>query len=31
MVLGFAVFGALLLMLLLRDPLAHLEQPAARK
>jgi MFS transporter, DHA2 family, multidrug resistance protein len=31
MVLGFAVIGALLLMLLLRDPPAHLEQPAARK
>jgi MFS transporter, DHA2 family, multidrug resistance protein len=30
MVLGFAVFGALLLMLLLRDPPAHLGQPAAR-
>ena len=31
MVLGFAVIGALLLMLLLRDPPAHLEQPAARR
>ena len=31
MVLGFAVIGALLLMLLLRDPPAHLEQTAARK
>jgi MFS transporter, DHA2 family, multidrug resistance protein len=31
MVLGFAVVGALLLMLLLRDPPAHLEQTAARK
>src|ERR1700722_8944485 len=31
MVLGFAVIGALLLMLLLRDPPAHLEQSAARK
>jgi MFS transporter, DHA2 family, multidrug resistance protein len=30
MVLGFAVIGALLLMLLLRDPPGHLEQPAAR-
>jgi MFS transporter, DHA2 family, multidrug resistance protein len=29
MVLGFAVIGALLLMLLLRDPPAHLNQPAA--
>ena len=29
MVIGFAVIGALLLMLLLRDPPAHLEQPAA--
>jgi DHA2 family multidrug resistance protein len=31
MVLGFAVIGALLLMLLLRDPPTHLQQPAARK
>jgi hypothetical protein len=31
MVLGFAVIGALLLMLLLRDTPAHLEQSAARK
>jgi DHA2 family multidrug resistance protein len=31
MVLGFAVIGALLLMLLLRDPPAHLDQTAARK
>jgi hypothetical protein len=31
MVLGFAVIGALLLMLFLRDPPAHLEQSAARK
>jgi DHA2 family multidrug resistance protein len=31
MVLGFAVIGALLLMLMLRDPPAHLEQPAARR
>ena len=31
MVLGFAVIGALSLMLLLRDPPAHLEQSAARK
>jgi MFS transporter, DHA2 family, multidrug resistance protein len=31
MVLGFAVIGALLLMLLLRDPPTHLEQPAARR
>jgi MFS transporter, DHA2 family, multidrug resistance protein len=31
MFLGFAVIGALLLMLLLRDPPANLEQPAARK
>jgi MFS transporter, DHA2 family, multidrug resistance protein len=31
MVLGFAVIGALLLMLLLRDPPAQLEQPAAPK
>jgi len=31
MVLGFAVIGALLLMLLLRDPPAHLEQSAGRK
>jgi hypothetical protein len=31
MVLGFAVIGALLLMLLLRDTTAHLEQSAARK
>jgi len=31
MVLGFAVMGALLLMLLLRDPPAALEQSAARK
>jgi DHA2 family multidrug resistance protein len=31
MVLGFAVIGALLLMLLLRDPPAHLEQPAERR
>jgi DHA2 family multidrug resistance protein len=30
MVLGFAVIGALLLMLLLRDPPAHLGQSAAR-
>jgi len=29
MVLGFAVIGALLLMLLLRDTPAHLEQSAA--
>jgi DHA2 family multidrug resistance protein len=28
MVLGFAVIGALLLMLLLRDPPSHLEEPA---
>jgi MFS transporter, DHA2 family, multidrug resistance protein len=31
MVLGFAVIGALLLMLLLRDPPAHLAQNAARR
>jgi MFS transporter, DHA2 family, multidrug resistance protein len=31
MVLGFAVIGALLLMLLLRDPPSHLEESAARK
>jgi MFS transporter, DHA2 family, multidrug resistance protein len=31
MVLGFAVIGALLLMLLLRDPPAHRDQSAARK
>jgi hypothetical protein len=31
MVLGFAVIGALLLMLLLRDPPVHLEQSAARR
>jgi hypothetical protein len=31
MVLGFAVIGALFLMLLVRDPPAHLEQPAARR
>jgi MFS transporter, DHA2 family, multidrug resistance protein len=31
MVLGFAVIGALLLMLLLRDPPTHLEESAARK
>jgi len=31
MVLGFAVIGALLLMLLLRDPPVHLAQTAARK
>ena len=31
MVLGFAVIGALLLMLLLRDPPSNLEQPAARR
>jgi DHA2 family multidrug resistance protein len=31
MVLGFAVIGALLLMLLLRDPPAHIEESAARK
>jgi hypothetical protein len=29
MVLGFAVIGALLLMLLLRDPPSQLDQPAA--
>jgi DHA2 family multidrug resistance protein len=31
MVLGYAVIGALLLMLLLHDPPAHLELPAARR
>jgi MFS transporter, DHA2 family, multidrug resistance protein len=31
MILGFAVIGALLLMLLLRDPPANIEQTAARK
>src|SRR5277367_4663667 len=31
MVLGFAVIGALFLMLLLRDPPSHLEESAARK
>jgi MFS transporter, DHA2 family, multidrug resistance protein len=31
MFLGFAVIGALLLMLLLRDPPTHLGQTAARK
>jgi DHA2 family multidrug resistance protein len=31
MVLGFSVIGALLLMLLLRDPPVHLEQSAARR
>jgi MFS transporter, DHA2 family, multidrug resistance protein len=31
MVLGFAVIGALLLMLLLRDPPANIGQTAARK
>ena len=31
MVLGFAVIGGLLLMLLVRDPPAHLEQPATRR
>jgi MFS transporter, DHA2 family, multidrug resistance protein len=30
-VLGFTVIGALLLMLLLRDPPSHLERTAARK
>jgi hypothetical protein len=31
MVLGFAVIGALLLMLILRDPPSHLKEPAARQ